>query len=259
MTGRSLHDALLRVLSNGTLRLKLAEDDRPDGEPEAEWAVLKGCPSERLHRMARFLARHYYRERIIRLFRHVRALTAQTGRDPLSVLATPEGSAVLDAAILGTADSAECLLALIERFLLEDDGAVLQAIPYWRDLVRYQTAMFRAEAAGPPNPCRHPRRTSSAHILNLDWDLPAITAQLRRSATAPSGELAPTCLLIARSARRQVTAIRCSDELRRLMEVVDGKQDVESLARLAGWSARRTQQILQELQEIGAIEWNASD
>ena len=73
MTGRSLHDALLTVLSDGPLRARLLTGDTSARGMlgREEWVMLRRVSVERLCRMARFLARHYYRERIVRLFRHI--------------------------------------------------------------------------------------------------------------------------------------------------------------------------------------------
>ncbi len=151
MTGRSLHDALLTVLSDGPLRARLLTGDTSARGMlgREEWVMLRRVSVERLCRMARFLARHYYRERIVRLFRHIRTLAPHTGRDPLAVLDTPAGLASLDQSVLGTHATAERLVSLIEDSLIGNDAVIRLAIPYWRDLVRYHVTMFRVEAGAP--------------------------------------------------------------------------------------------------------------
>ena len=91
MNGRSLHDALLRVLTDAPLRGEvLAARTRPDqGVGSAEAEVLRRADRDRIERMARFMGRHFYRERIVRLFSGTRALAPRTGRDPLAVLGEP--------------------------------------------------------------------------------------------------------------------------------------------------------------------------
>src|SRR5919106_4145387 len=108
MTGRRLHDTLLQVLSHGPLRAQLFNThDEALAISSDEWRILKRIPYEQLSNMARFLARHYYAERIIRLFRHIRRLAIQTGRDPLLTLNTPQVRTVLDRAVLGSPDTAD--------------------------------------------------------------------------------------------------------------------------------------------------------
>ena len=91
MTGRSTHDALLRLLTSAELRGRAAAGDERVlgalvGVPEA--AVLCRADPERLRRLARFLGRHFYRERIVRLFAASRRLARERGRDPLALLDT---------------------------------------------------------------------------------------------------------------------------------------------------------------------------
>src|SRR5881396_2579297 len=91
MHGRPVHDALLVVLTDGELRSRLLAGGHPVGETIAaeEWATLSALPKQRLVGVSRFLARQYYRERVVRLFRYVRLLAPLTGRDPCSVLRSP--------------------------------------------------------------------------------------------------------------------------------------------------------------------------
>ena len=259
MTGRSLHDALLTVLGDGPLRARLLTGDTSLSGVlgREEWAVLSRVSGERLCRLARFLARHYYRERIVRLFRHVRTLTALTGRDPLGVLTTPAGLASLDQSVLGTPASAERVVLLVEESLLRNDAEIKRAIPYWRDLVRYHATMFRVEAGAPHSggsQGRPPRRTPSTRILELDWDIPGVIADLRKGAPPlPTAKPAPTCLLVARARHGRVTAVRCSQDLRLLVEAADGQRSVDQLAQMSGLSVQDTGGLLRQLEEIGAV------
>lgn len=259
MTGRSLHDALLTVLSDGPLRARVLTGDTSASGVlgREEWEVLRRVSRERLSRMARFLARHYYRERIVRLFRHVRTLAAHTGRDPLAVLDTPAGLASIDESVLGAPATAERLVSLIEDSLVRNDEAIRRAIPYWRDLVRYQATMFRVEAGAPHsggNPGGTPHRTPSTRILELDWDIPGVIADLRKGAPpVPIAKPAPICLLVARARHGRVTAIRCSQDIRVLVEAADGQRSVDQLARMSGLSVQEIGGVLRQLEEIGAI------
>jgi hypothetical protein len=261
MTGRSLHDTLLRVLSHGPLRAQLFEmEDEATTFRADEWHILRRVPKESLRNMARFLARHYYAERIVRLFRHVRRIAAQTGRDPLSVLDTPHVHALLDRAVLGSPGTADEMVSLIETFLLQDAAEIQQRFPYWQDLVRYQTTMFGLEARRTAEsttclPCRSP----SGNIVQFEWDLPAILADLASLNDQQASRLhCPSCLLIASSADRHVTSLRCTSHVQRLFEAADGTRTVEELGIIADLSERQTEQALEQMKRIGAIQWKAS-
>lgn len=262
MTGRSLHDALLTVLSNGPLRARLiGGGNAPDSRIAAEeWAILARLPDERLRRTARFLARHYYRERIVRLFRHVRRLAFYTGRDPVRVLEASTARTELDEAILGTPASAERLLTLVEAFLLQDDDEIRQDFPFWRDLVRYQAAMFRVEAGEVRKSwARHPSRSTSALILDLERDIPTLLARLRTHPfLLPRIERISTPLLITCTSRRQVMTVRCTKEIRLLFETADGRRDIETLASTAGLQGQQAEGLLRQMKEIGAIWWDTA-
>ena len=135
--------------------------------------MLGAADADRLARLARFMGRHFYRERIVRLFAASRLLARARGADPLRLLDGPAFAAVLDAAELGSAATAEQVASLVEGDLRD----VLRAVPYGADLIAYEGALFRAEAG--------PRR----------WRGPA-----RRRARA-AGALAPRAVLRPRVGR----------------------------------------------------------
>ncbi|MDQ6732516.1 MAG: hypothetical protein M3Z35_00130, partial [Nitrospirota bacterium] len=199
----------------------------------------------------------YYGERIARLFRHVRRLAHQTGRDPLSVLNIPHARTVLDHAVLGSSDTAEEMVSLLETFLLEDAADIQKRFPYWRDLVRYQATMFRLEAhkangRATDRPCR----SASGNIVQFEWDIPAILANLSLNDRQPAASHCPSTLLIASSADRHVTSLRCTSNVQRLFEAADGTRTVEELGLAADCSVQQTEQVLRQMKDIGAIQWN---
>jgi hypothetical protein len=261
MTGRSLHDTLLWVLSHGPLRAQLFDThDEALAISSDEWRILRRVPRQQLCNMARFLARHYYAERIIRLFRHIRRLAAQTGRDPLLILNTPQARTVLDRAVLGSPDTADEMVSVIETFLLKGAAEIQKRFPYWQDLVRYQAKMFglearRAEASATCFPCR----SASGSIVQFEWDLPAILGDLPAIDDQEAGRLhCPSLILIAASADKHVTSLRCPPNVQRLFEAANGTRTVEELGIVAGLPVRQTDQILRHMTRIGAIQWKAS-
>ncbi|MBI3079387.1 MAG: hypothetical protein HYY85_20750 [Deltaproteobacteria bacterium] len=260
MTGRSLHDALLRVLTDGELRRRVMEGDpgaaRALGVEEA--ATLRRADSERLQRMARFMARHFYRERIVRLFRYSRALLAPAGHDPLDVMESAAFSAVLDFAVLGSPASADAAANLVEQRVLTD----LADRPYGRDLVGYEGTMFRVEA-GPRRwqaaaGARQglPVRSAYARIIELAWDLTPLLAALRRGDPSPAEPpREPTRLLVALSPRGRVTAVRCPAGVSRLLDALDGRRAAAEAAAAAGMDEGDTTALLGQLTDLGAVEW----
>jgi hypothetical protein len=258
MTGRSLHNALLTVLCDGRLRAHLLDGTAParEGLSDDEWSVLARLPKPRLRGLSRFFARHYYQERVVRLFRYVRLLAPLTGRDPCRVLQDPAIIPVLDSAVLGSPASAARVLAAIETYLTDHDEGIQEQWPFWRDLVRYQAAAFQVEAQGvpPPKPTPHALRSPAMRILDFEWDLPALFAQLRsQSCSAVSAVRTPSTLLLTRRSHGQVLTVRCAGPMRVVLESADGQRSAQELAYLAGLSPDRIGPLLRQLQDIGAL------
>jgi hypothetical protein len=257
--GRRVHDALLRVLTSAERRRALSRQG--DGAPGAGVdAVLSQADPERLGRLARFMARHFYRERIVRLFAASRALARQRGVDPLAVLDTPAFDAVLASAELGSLATAERVAGLVEQRL----EAPLSALAYGRDLLIYEGALFRAEAGA-----RRWRETTAdaavpvasphARVCALDWDVTRLVIAVRRGERElPEPTRAPTRLLVALGKSGRVTTVRCPEGVERILGALDGARTPADVARVAGLSEPDADQALRQLTEIGAVEWRSA-
>lgn len=264
MNGRTLHDSLLRVLTDAGLRRAVlhGEGGGFGGIGVEEAAVLRGSDPERIERMARFMARHFYRERVVRLFATTRALAPRTGRDPLAALQTPAFQKAIEGAVLGSPETAGTVAALVEVALLLDGSEPPGGFPFWRDLVRYEGSLFRVEAAprswrgereGPPANAP-PIRSPSCRVLELEWDLPAMLPLLQRGGTdLPSPSRAPTRLLVSCSPRGRVSVVRLPDSLLRLLEALDGKQTARALAAALGAEEAGVARTLSQLRDLGAV------
>ena len=256
MTGRSVHDALLRALTSAAVRRRLAPAGH-GGLATEEAAVLRGADPERLRRLARFMARHFYRDRIVRLFAASRTLARDRGVDPLGVLDTPAFDALLEAAELGSTATAEQAAALVEAALRPP----LAAVPYGRDLVVYEGALFRAEA-GPrrwhqtASLREVPVRSAHARLAVLEWDVTALVAAVRRGdARLPEPPGAPTRLLVALGPSGRVTTVRCPEAVERLLGALDGVRSVAEAAEAVGLGESDATRVLRQLTEVGAVEW----
>jgi hypothetical protein len=261
VTGRRLHDALLRVLTSGELRARLAAGDLVALAPRvgpAEAAILGASDPARLRGLARFLGRHFYRERIVRLFAASRRLAREAGTDPLRVLESPAFGTLLDHAELGSAETADAVASLVERELAGPLGGRA-----WGTAVSaYEGALFRVEAGprrwrpAPAGPAAV--RAPTARILALDWDVPPLVVAVRRgAATLPEPAPAPVRLLLALAPDGRVSAARCPDGLAALLAALDAPCTPAELAvRLnAGEAAIRG--TLARLARMGAVDWQA--
>lgn len=268
MNGRSAHDALLRTLCESEIRAALVSD--PERAAAAlgrdEAAVLGRTDRNRLARLARFMARHFYRERLVRLFRHTRAVLLRAGRDPLAVIDTPKFVRILDGATLGSAESAERVASVMESRCRSEAGDLDSAAvpPYFEDLLTYEGTIFRVEAG--------PRRfkesaeadhgatgrihlSPQARMLEIGHDLPTVLEKIADpSAPLPEAERKPTRLLAALDPRGVVNVVRCPDGVARLIQALDGSRSVEESALAAGIAPDQAANVVKQLRSIGAVQ-----
>jgi hypothetical protein len=257
VTGRSLHDALLRVLTSAELRGWLAPADlgRLGAAIGAEEARALGAADPiRVRRLARFFGRHFYRERIVRLFAAGRRLAREAGADPLDVLERRAFGDILDDAELGSAATADAVARLVEAVVAER----LIREPWGAALVAYEGALFRVEAG--------PRRWAvavgaavirapTARIVTLDWDVTGLVAAVRRGEpTLPAPRSEAIRVLVALAPEGQVTTVRASDRLERMLAALEAPRTAAALARELGTDEAACGHALQQLAAIGAIE-----
>jgi hypothetical protein len=253
MNSRETQDVILRLLADGPLRAG-ALSGAPETPPEVR-ATLARTDAAALDRFGRFLTRHYYRERVVHYFKYSRALAPLTGRAPEAALKTAEFRALVPALVLGERASAERVAALLRRHLTGDAEAVREKVPYWDDLVAYQEAFFLADALAPePAATPFPARARAAALLDLSWDLPAVLPLLLHPfGELPAARWAPTRLLFARSPIGEVTALRCTDALKELLDRLTGQTDPSEVAAQMGIDQALFEKTLHRLEQLGAV------
>lgn len=252
MSDRAVQDALIRALADAPFRAS------------PEWRQRELASQERVDRFARFLARHYYYERLIHFFKYSRALARVTGRQPEAVLSGPEFDAQLPALVLGSRASAVAVALLAATHVRGGDGS---AVPYLEDLLTYEQGMMVVESGarvwrdGAPERAEsqrsNPVRVQGTMLLDLQYDLPAVLPALLRSWTdVPQPPRRPTRLLLARSKRGRVSVARTNTAVATLVELADGSKTTEDLAREAGLRPAELEATLQGLVEIGAVRFS---
>src|SRR5436190_9110456 len=166
-----------------------------------------------MERYARFLARHFYYERIVHFFKYSRALARVTSRAPEGVLKSPAFDALLPALVLGSRETASAVARLVTAHVTV--GAV--PVPYLFDLLRYEAAMMVVEAGprvwrdgtpteGAGSGERYaPEKVEGTVLLDLAYDLPIVFPQLLQPwAELPQAPGRRTKLLVARAAEGRV-------------------------------------------------------
>ncbi len=255
MSDRTLQDQVIRALADAPYRAS------------PEWRGRALADPERVERYARFLARHFYYERIVHFCRYSRALAHVTGRRPEAVLKRPSFDALLPSVVLGSRETARAVARLVVEHVTESGAP----IPYLADLLRYEQAMMVVEAG--PRVWRdeptsaggnaergagdHPERVEGTVLLDLAYDLPTILPKLLQPwASVPECPLQPTKLLVARSPRGRVAVARSTAPVAAVLELADGKRTLAELAQGAGLDVAELEATLHGLVDVGAVRFS---
>lgn len=254
MNDRAVQDTLIRALADAPFRATAAWRDQELADPV------------RVERFARFLARHFYYERLIHFFKYSRALARVTGRSPESVLTGAGFEALLPVLVLGSRASAIAVAQLVVDHVR---AGAREAIPFLDDLLSYEQAMMTVEsgarvwrdgsaaAAAKQRQWSVPMRVEGTMLLELAYDLPIVLPRLVQPWTeVPQPPREPTRLLIARSPRGRVSVARTTTTIATLLELADGRKSLDDLAREAGLRPAELEATLEGLVDIGAVRFS---
>jgi hypothetical protein len=250
---RAVQDDVIRALADAPYRASL------------DWRRRDLADPDRVERYARFLARHFYYERVVQFFKYSRALARITGRAPDAVLKGNEFDLLLPSAVLGSRETARA----VARLVVAHVAAARAPIPYLSDLLRYEEAMMLVEAGprtwrdgtaaeGAGIGERHPpEKVEGTVLLDLQYDLPAVLPKLLQPWTeVPRAPERPTQLLVARSPHGRVAVARSDAGVAAVVQLADGKRTLEQLAAGAGLPVGTLQATLQGLVELGAVRFS---
>ena len=253
MSDREIQDSVIRALADAPYRAS------------PEWRGLALADPTRLERFARFLARHFYYERVVHFFKYSRALAQVTGRRPEAVLHSAGFDALLSTAVLGSRATARAVAALAVHHVRPAGAA--QSIPYLDDLLAYEEAMMVAEAgprvwrdAGKGEGGRGkgvpPELVEGTVLLDLAYDLPSALPKLLQPWTeVPRAAPQRVKLLIARSPHGRVTVARADAAVASVVELADGRKTLPELARAAGLRSDDLEATLAGLADLGAVRF----
>jgi len=255
VSDRALQDDVIRALADAPYR------------ESAAWRARRLADPDRVERFARFLARHFYYERVVHFFKYSRALARVTGRRPEAVLTRPDFEALVPTIVLGSRQTAQAVALLVVTHV-GDAGPV---IPYLADLLRYEAAMMVVEAGpriwrdGPESKDQTvgtgewsaPEKVEGTVLLELAYDLPPVLPQLLRPwSDVPQAPARSTTLLVARSPHGRVAVARSTDAVAALLRLADGRKTLAQLAHDAGLEVRELEQTLHGLVELGAVRFS---
>ena len=249
---RAVQDAVIRALADAPYRASPAWQRRQLADPA------------RVERYARFLARHFYYERLVHFFKYSRALARITGRPPEAVLRQGGFDALLPTMVLGDRGTARSVARLAVDYVAP--GAALVA--FLPDLLRYEEAMMVVEAgprqwrdtAAQPEVVGQgamPLTVEGTVLLTLDYDLPVVLARLLAPWTEPPQPPArPTRLLVARSAHGRVAVARSDAAVAAVVGLADGTRTPAQLAADTGLPLQDLEAALRGLVDLGAVRFS---
>jgi hypothetical protein len=249
VSDRALQDAVIRALADAPYRAS------------PEWRGRGLADPERVERYARFLARHFYYERLIGFFKYSRALARVTARWPEAVLKSSSFDALLPTLVLGSRASARAVAGLVADYVSDSRSP----IPYLSDLLRYEAAMMVAEAgariwreqgAGRREK-DYPETVEGTVLLDLEYDLPAVLPKLLQPwAEPPAAPRRAITLLVARSPHGRVAVARGNQAVAAVVELADGKRTLEQLATRAGLDRAALEETVLGLIDLGAVRFS---
>jgi len=254
---RALQDDVIRALADAPYRAS------------ADWRRRGLADADRLERYARFLARHFYYERIVHFFKYSRALARATGRRPEAVLKGAAFDALLPTIVLGSRETATAVAQLATGYVAAGGGGG-PSIPYLTDLLRYEATMMVVEAGprvwrdgtpteGAGSGERYaPETVEGTVLLDLTYDLPAVLPTLLEPWTeVPQAPERRTKLLVARSPRGRVAVARSDESVAAVVQLADGRRTVQELAVGAGLAVKQLEETLQGLVDLGAVRFSS--
>jgi hypothetical protein len=254
VSDRALQDDIIRALADASYRTSV------------EWRAKRLADLERVERFARFLARHFYYERVIHFFKYSRALARVTGRKPEDVLSSAGFDALLPIIVMGSRPSARDVTRLVVEYVEGAPGA--RRIRYLNDLLRYEQAMMVVEA-GPRDWSEPPGEVQAAdeatvaelvegtEVVELHHDLPTILDEMLRPWDEPPMAV-PTemKLLVARSRHGRVAVAHAPEGTTRLLDLARGGRTVDELVHGGDLEEAATRRLLGSLVELGALRFS---
>lgn len=253
MSDRSTQDDLIRALADAPYRSSPA------------WRERALADSERVERFARFLARHFYYERILHFFKYSRALTPLTGRKPEEVTRAEAFDELFPELVMGSRASARRVADLVVEHVSGSPGT--PRVPYLSDLLKYEATMMIVEAgprdwtgnggSGTLQDAGVAELVEGTEVIELAYDLPPVFGRLLAPWTeVPDAARRPIRLLVARSPHGRVTVAHVPENTTRLLDLAGARRTLEELIREGGDDKEATRGLLTNLVELGALRFS---
>jgi len=234
---RELHDRVIRFLTDANVR----------SSPQVE-DLLDGAEVDRAERFSRFLARRYYRDRLMRGFRYSRVVGPQSPAH--AVVESSEFEAILGTCVLGSFETAERVGELALRHLSHNRSEHR----WWAELLEYERAFFLQLATSENRTSTAlPQKNVSAIMRGFPCSLPELLAALSSSLPKDDGNHDEVTLLFSRTRHGKIYVAELDSSTAAVFQAVDGRASADEIAALCNLSAEENQRILTTLSNIGSV------
>lgn len=240
MNDRALQDELIRYLSDARLRAA-----------PSPFLKLRGDEAQKAQRFARFLARRYYRDRLIRSFRYSRRFADRTGRRAEEVCDLPQFGSFLEGCVLGSLASARTTGEVARAHLAP--GA--SHFPWWSDLTAYEAAhLLQTATTERAQPGSRYLQSPSALCRRFAWALPEMLPRLCCGEDPGEEFRRGVTLLFSRTHMGRIFVVELEAPTAAVFAAADGSRTPRGIAEAAAVTRDAAEEALRGLCEIGAVE-----
>ncbi len=193
----------------------------------------------------------FYRDTLGAAFRYSGLLAPATGCRAERVLDMPEFAQIVAAAPPMSLEAARRIGDLAVVYL----SAVSAPGPWWRELLAYERAYFLQAASTDQRLVTYlPRRGVAATTVNFTWDLPRLLQQIESRAGTADVPRRNLTLLFSRAPDGRICVVELEKSVAAVFRMTNGMRKKEQIAESAGLPLAQTEEILQALAHIGAVE-----
>ncbi|HWC19205.1 MAG TPA: hypothetical protein VG498_19495 [Terriglobales bacterium] len=234
---RELHDRVITYLTDANLR---------SGMQATEF--LDDSEVERADRFSRFLARRYYRDRLIRAFRYSALVAPECCAE--RVLDSPDFEAILATCVLGSLATSERVGGLALSYLLPAG----REHSWWSELLEYERAFFRELATSEVRaPSDRPQKNIAASLRKFSVSMPELLEAVSSRQTLSGAFAGEVTLLFSRTPHGRIYVAEVDRATAAVFDAIDGCRTAQEVASSCRISAAENQRILATLSDIGSI------
>ena len=235
---RDLQDEVIAYLADARLRKQSAA------------VPLLPDQAHRAEKFARFLARRYYRDRLIRSFRYSRLFAKQVGRTADEVVDGEKFDSFLNDCVLGSRGAAERVAEMAVAQLSASNAPG----PWWNDLLSYEAGFFvQTATAERGTGCAVPCWGVSAVCKQFEWNSPDVIRRIKAGEPVGDELRKKVTLLFSRTHGGRVYAVEIETTVESVFRAADGTRTTDEIAVATSLPRGKVSDIMTSLAEIGAV------